>query len=321
MVDCTIHMKHVSSREPTVKIQRGWLVVALGLSTLGASAPAFAQKLATDDLSLLPADSEMVGGLNFAQLQTTVLWKKYVAPLLAGGDFQATLNELKAKCKVDAMQLVTRISFGIKVSGSDGAPEGVIVAHGVPKARLVACYGLKGTKKLGADVTVDGDVVIVNAKDGRNVAFSFVDDSTALIVMGKNATRAGIKALATGQSGLKTSPAFVELYKKTSTTDTMWMLMNGNSKAFEELAKTGIRPRAVFGSIRVAHDISLDFRMRFATPEEAQRVAGVVQPQVQQAAAMFDKLVVTSDGPDVRVEIGIADAKLKVLMKQYGPTP
>ena len=131
-----------------VRIQRGWLVVALGLSTFGASTSAHAQKVATDDLSLLPADSEIVGGLHFAQLQTTVLWKQYVAPLLAGGDFQAQLNAVKAACKVDAMQLVTSLSFGIKLSGSDGAPEGVVVAHGVPRAKLVACYGREGKNEL-----------------------------------------------------------------------------------------------------------------------------------------------------------------------------
>lgn len=307
------------------RIQRGWFV-ALGL-TLCVSASAYADKApapkpAADDLSLLPVDSEVVGGLDFAQLQTSVLWKQYVSPLLASGDVQAQIAEFKATCNVDPMQVVTRLSFGIK-GLQQPAPDGVIVAHGVPKAKLVACFAsftkAKGKTKLGDDVTVDGDVLISKAKDGRNVAFSFVDDATALIVIGKQATKAGIKEIAKGKSALKTSAAFVELYKKTNTADTLWMLMNGNSSAFAQLAAMGIKPKAVFGSISVAHDVQLDFRMRLASKDQAKALSDGVQPQVAQMGAMFDKLVISNDDTDIRVQLSISDAKLKVLMKQFAP--
>jgi hypothetical protein len=309
------------------------MVIALGLATLGVSGSAFAQKAppppvpkvaASDDLSLLPVDSELVGGLDFAQLQTSMLWKQYVGPLLQSGDVQAQMAEFKATCNVDPMQVVTRISFGIKgiKQGGGGNPDGVIVAHGVPKAKLVACFGkyTAGKKKLGKDVTVDGDVLITKDKDsGQSVAFSFFDENTALIVVGKQATKAGIKLIAKGQSALKTSPAFVDFYKKTNTSDTLWVLMNGNSPIFAQLAAMGIKPKAVFGSINVTKDIALDLRMRLPTADEAKKLASTVQPQVTQAAAMFDKLVVTNDGSDVRVQIGLSDAKLKALMMQLAP--
>ena len=35
-----------------------------------------------DDLALLPADSEMVMGLNFAQLQQSALWKEFSPKLM-----------------------------------------------------------------------------------------------------------------------------------------------------------------------------------------------------------------------------------------------
>jgi hypothetical protein len=310
-----------------VRIQRGWLVAVLGLSTLWVSAAAYAQTkpaklIVGDDLALLPVDSEFVGGVDVAQLQASVLWKLYVAPLIADRDVQRQLNEFKTACDVDPLQMVTRISFGIKGIGSP-TTDGVIVVHGLPKAKLVACFEsvTKGKKKLGDKFTIDGETLIAKGNDGKNVALSFVDDSTALIVVGTLATRAGIKTIAAGTSALKTSRMFVELYQQTKTTDTVWMMMNGNAKAFEALANMGFKPKAVFGSISVAHDVDLDIRIRFATPENAAKLAATMQPQVQQAAAMFDKLVVTGDGPDVRVEIRVKDAKLKTLMNSFAPSP
>ena len=129
------------------------------------------------------------------------------------------------------------------------------------------------------------------------------------------------QAIATGHSALKTSRTFVEIYQQTKTADTLWMIMNGNSKAFEPLANMGFKVKAVFGSISVAHDVGVDIRIRLATPEDAAKLAATVQPQVQQAAAMFDKMVVTGDGPDVRVELRVKDARLKALMSQLAPSP
>jgi hypothetical protein len=318
-------MGHQEERS-MIQIRRGWFVVALAC---GISVPALAddrpvaRKLpapaaAADDLSLLPVDSEIVGGVDFAQLQQASLWKRYVQPMLMT-DIQQQLTELRSSCGVDPMKIVTRISFGLKGLQTQ-APDGVIVAHGVPKAKLVACFAkLAKTKQLGTDLTVDGDVLISTSKDGRPVAFSFVNDSTALIVVGTAATKDGVKQIAGGTGALKTSVAFLDLYKKTRITDTVWMLMNGNAKAFDALAQMGIKPKAVFGSINLAQDLALDFRMRLGSEDQARSLATQVQGTVGQAAAMFDKLAVTSDGADLRVTLALSDAKLKALIAQFAP--
>ena len=87
-----------------------------------ATAPAAGDKTATatpgvpgvpgvaagDDLSLLPADSEMVMGLNFAQLQQSALWKQFAPKLMekaAGG-----IAEFKAACGFDPMEAIKSIS-------------------------------------------------------------------------------------------------------------------------------------------------------------------------------------------------------------------
>jgi hypothetical protein len=302
-----------------VRMIRSSFVVAL---VLGAAVPAFAQPAkkapAADDLSLLPVDSELVLGLDFQQLQSSSLWKQFVEPQLAKGDMKKQLDDFKSKCGVDAMKVVTKIAMGIKGIGGD-KPDGVIVAHGVPKAKLVACYDkLSKDKKADQDITRDGDVLIVKQKGGQAAAFTFIDDSTALMVIGTQATSAGIKGIAKGTSALKTSAAFVEFYKKTNTNDTMWGIMNGNSKAFDQFAAMGIKPKAVYGSLNVTKDVNLDIRMRLGSADEAKNLATMFNGQLKAVASMFDKIEVKADGSDMKVAIMLTETKLKALAKQMG---
>jgi hypothetical protein len=302
-----------------VRFIRSCFVAAL---MLGAAVPAFAQKApaAIDDLSLLPVDSELVAGLDFQQLSGSSLWKQYIEPQLGKGDIKKQLDEFKTTCGVDAMKVMTKMSIGIKGLGAN-TPEGVIVAHGVPKAKLVACYDKLAKKKQpGQEIKRDGDVLIVKQADG-DVAFTFVGDTTALMVIGAKANAAGVNAIAKGTSALKTSAAFAEFYKSTNTKDTLWMIVNGNSKAFEQLGAMGVKPKAVYGSVNVTKNLNLDLRMRLGSADEAKNLTNMFQSQLKAVAGMFDKIDVKADGKDMRVTILLSDAKMKALASQFGIKP
>lgn len=304
-----------------VRFNRSSIAVAL---VLGAAIPALAQPAekpapapATDDLSLLPVDAELVLGLDFQGLQQSALWKKFVEPFLSKGEFKKQLDEFKTKCNVDATKTMTRLAIGLK--GFPDKPEGVVVVHGAPKAKLVSCYAkLQKDKKADQDVTIDGDVMIVKQKGGPDVAMSFVDDSTAIAVIGGQASKAGIKAIAKGTSALKASAAFKEYYSKTNTQHTAWAIVNGNSKMFKDLNGMGIKPKAVFGSVNVTKDLNLDVRMRFGSADEAKNLAGMAQGQIKGAAQMFDKIDVKADGNDMAINVLLSDTKLAALAKQFG---
>jgi hypothetical protein len=296
-----------------MSILRSSIVVALTL----ASVPAFAQKATgTDDLSLLPADSELVAGLDFQQAQTSLLWKQLVAPKLGKGDAKAKLSEFQKTCGVDPMKVVTTVAIGLKGLGNEH-PDGVIVAHGVPKAKLLACFDkmTKG-KKAEPGVTRDGDILLVNKPGDQPVAFAFVDDTTGIIVVGTAATGDGVRGVLKGTSALKSSARFVDVYKKTNTKDTVWMIMNGNSKAFDELRKSNISPVVIFGSVKVGKELVLDGRIKFKTADEAKNVATMGQGQIKDAAKMFDKISIDAEATDVKVGVTLSDAKLKDLLKQ-----
>jgi hypothetical protein len=281
---------------------------------LAASAPAMA---APDDLSLLPVDSEMVGGLDFQQLQSSQLFKAFVGPMLAKNDVQKDLQEFQTQCGMDPMKVVTKLSFGFKGIGA-ATPEGVVVMHGVNKVKAVACYDkLVKSGKIGKDAKKDGDVLLFK-KNGNQAAVTFVDDNTALFVMGANGTKDGIKTVAKGGSALKTSAAFVELHKKTNTGDTLWMIMNGSSKAFDAMASLGIKPKAVYGSLNVTKDLNLDVRVRMKSAADATNLSNMMNTQVKAAAGMVDKITIAADGSDVSVKVLLSDAKLKALATQFG---
>ena len=268
---------------------------------------------------MLPADSEIVGGLDFAQLQTSALWTKLVAPKLATGDIQQKLNEFKAECGLDPMKLLTKISFGIKQVNDK--PEGVVVMHGVPKAKALACLEKRQkAEKDDAVVTKDGDVYVIKEKGGDTSAMKFVDNTTLLMVIGANATKDGVAKAVGGTSALKTSPMFMDLYGKTKTTDTVWFLINGNFKPMADaVGQIGAKPKAIYGSINVTKDLAGQVRIRLGSADEATKLASMIKSQAGALAGSFvDKLDIGSDGADVTTSVAISSAKLDSLLKMAG---
>lgn len=333
-----------------VRIRQGWLVAALALSVTaaackkkeenkpaapanGSAQPTTAEKGtdktptpapapaagASDDLSLLPVDSEVVMGLNFAQLQKSVLWKKIVEPQLMKSDVQQKLGKFKDTCGFDPFAAVQSISMGLKGVGAD-KPDGVIVVHGPEKGKVLPCLDkVKAeAEKEGTTVTVDDDVVSFKGKDGDTFAFTYVNDTTLVGVVGANATPAGVKAAAAGGSALKTSAAFVEMYGKIKSQDSLWMLMNGASKAFDQAAGLGFRPKAVFGSVNVTDGLTVDMNVRLDSPDKATQFASMMKQQAGQLAPMVDKLDITSDAADVKLAVAMSSQKLDALIQQFG---
>ncbi len=271
-----------------------------------------------DDLSLLPLDSEIVMGLNFSQLQTSALWKKFVEPQMMKGDTQQKLAQFKDKCGFDPMAAIKSISIGLKGVGAD-KPDGVVVVHGPDKAKVMACLDKMKDEaaKDGSTIDKDGDVVNIKNKSGENFAFTYVSDDTLVGVIGTNANSAGVKAVAAGGSALKTSPAFVEMYSKINTADSLWILMNGNSKAFDKAAQLGFKPKAVFGSVNVTDGLTVDLRVRLDTPDQAVQIANMAKGQVAQFAKMVDKLDIVAEASDVKVNVALSTQKLEALIQQF----
>jgi len=278
---------------------------------------------ASADLDMIPVDSEVVAGLNFAQLQQSALWQKNIMPNLAKGDFLAKLGEFKSTCGFDPMVAIKTVSAGLKNLAGD-RPEGVLVVHGLDKDKVMACLDNPKIKEKFAkdqvEVTKDGDVaLLVDKKDNDTLAVTFIDDTTAVAAIGPKGTKAGLKGIIDGKSTLRTSPAFVDMYGKINSGDSLWALVNGSMKGLEKgTAALGLKPKALFGSINVTDGLTADLRMRVDTPDQAAQTAAGISQQVGMVKQFVDNIGVTSEGTDVKLTLAISNAKLMTLQSMMG---
>jgi hypothetical protein len=274
-----------------------------------------------DDLSLLPVDSEMVVGVNWKQLSNSALWKEFVAPKLAAdANFNAGIGKFKALCSFDPMDAMTTISVGLKNLGNK-SPDGAIVIHGFDRAKSMACFDKDGkaeAEKDGTKVTIEDNVVLLQKAGDPSLGFTFVNDTTALVVLGAKAdSTAGVKEVAGGKTALGTSPNFVEIYNKVNTADSVWMIANGNSKLFNEMSSKipNAKLKAMFGSVNVTDGVTADVRVRVDSPENAKMLAEMGKQQAGAAAMFVDKIDIVADGSDIHAQLGITNAKLHTLMQ------
>lgn len=277
------------------------------------------QGAAGDDLALLPANSEVVMGLNFAQLQQSALWKQFAPGLMSKAS--AGLGDFKTKCGFDPMESVKSFSMGMKGLGGN-QPDGVVVLHGPDKAKISKCVETMkaDAQKEGVEITVDGDVFMVKGKRGETSGFTYIGNDTLLGVMGPAVTKDSVLAAAKGGSALKTSQAFLEMYGKINTKDSLWVLINGNAPFMSEAAKAGVKPKAVFGSVNVTDGLAVDLRVRLATPDEANNLVTMAKQQTSnpQIKNLFDKLDIGADGADVKVDLAMSQQKLMALVGLLG---
>jgi len=269
-----------------------------------------------EDLALLPADSELVMGLNFTQLKQSALWKQFSPKLMekiSGG-----LNEFKAACGFDPIDAIQTVSLGVKGVGTDNV-DGAFVIHGPDKAKSMACIDKAKVeaKKKGTDVTVDGEVVLVKDKSGKPSAWTFTNANTLVGVVGAAASKDTLLAATKGTSTLKTSQTFVEMYNKINTKESLWLLVNGNAPFMAKAAQAGVKPKAVFGSLNVTDGLTLDLRIRLGSPDEATQLVNMAKGQTNNAQVkqMFDKLDVTADGNDAKIALAMSNAKLQNLIQ------
>ncbi len=271
-----------------------------------------------EDLAMLPGDSELVLGLNFAQLQKSDLWKQFSPKLMekAAGD----LAEFKAMCGFDPFEKFKSVSIGLKnVDG--GKPDGAMVVHGLEKGQTLACLekGKAEMAKKGTEVTVDGDVFLMKGKNGETMAWSFVGNDTMLGVIGAQGTKDGVIAAAKRTDGLKSSAKFVEMYSKINTGESLWFLVNGNAPFMAKASLPGAKPQAIFGSVNVTDGLTLDVRFRMATGDEAKAMVDMMKGQTNSAQVkqMFDKLDVGQDGNDAKLSVAMSQEKLKNLVQMF----
>lgn len=309
-----------------VRFTKSWLigVVALGF-VVGAACDKGGKNgagggAASDAVSLIPADSEIVMGLNFAQLKQSALWKQFAPKIM--DQMSGKIGEFKAACGFDPMDTFKSMTMGMKnLSDQPGVkPDGVVVVKGLEKSKMMPCmdkYKAEAAKQ-GTEITVDGDVVLLKDKD-QTVAMTYANDDTMVVTMGTGATKDGVKAAAKGGNGLKSSQAFNEMYSKINTGDSLWLMVNGNSPLLDKASMLG-KPKAVYGSLNLTDGLAVDLHVREASADAAKSLVEMAKGQTDnpQVKQMVDKIDITANGDDAHFVVAMSNQKLQALISQFG---
>jgi hypothetical protein len=291
----------------------------LALVACGSSAPAVAPSnkapapsyaAALDDvLGFLPADSEIVVGIDGNQIRTTAIWSQ-VAPRLEHA-LRTQLQQIRTACGFDPLATVERMSIGLRVVDEDHTP-GVIVVRGVG-AGTMACVR---TRFGNGGAVVDDKGVLVMQEHGEKAAWTVV--GTSLVVqLGQDVGHDSMQAVLASGSPLRASPAFMTTYNRLAKGSSLWAIVNGHSKLFDELNATGMRPVALEGTVSLSDRVELAGTATFESPEVAAKVDTLAKASFVQIQRFVDRVDSRADGAAVHVELAMTAAQLMQLLGNF----
>lgn len=270
-----------------------------------------------DSLGFLPIDAEMVVHLDAERLRRSAIWRQY-EPVITNAA-SARLQEIKDACDLDPIAQLRTLRVAIKDLGDGSKPSGVIVLTGLDSARLLTCLSSEHARRgKPADVTVDGNIVVSTGRDGHPFAMELLDRATIVIVFGQGADRARLDEVVNSGAPLRRSPAFTEIFSTINTQSALWFLMNGSSKAFENLSSMGYGFRSMFGSVGLVDGLSASMRLRVDSPGAAAQMSSMMSSQVGMVKSFVERLDITTDANDVVFELGMTDAQITSLLGLMG---
>ena len=293
------------------------LVLAVALSSFGACRHEAAAPISNspvearpgwtgNDLDLIPADVELVVGINWSRATKSPLYAEIVAPQLA------PVLDVFRPCHFDPLASLTSLTFGMRGIDDRTNEEVVAVVHGLPRDQTVACIEKlrPELEKDGSKLAFEGDVVTLVDTHSKLGALEFVDDHTAVLAIGPHGTPAGLAALAKQTTGLRTSPAFVEMYGKLRTSDALWGLINGTSRAFRGMP---VKLKALVGSLDATDSVAADVHLIMDSPADADQLAGLLRQQASQIQAFVDRFDISAVGAQVDVKVAMSHQKVSSL--------
>jgi hypothetical protein len=131
-------------------------------------------------LSMMPANSEMVIAIDFKQIRSSDLWKKYEG--LVMGQVGKGLEEFKTVCGWDP---IAKASGALAAGRGKQMDEMTVFVKGFDKASVLDCLKKAADKSKaendGRAMVIDGDYVELTKPGGDPIRFMFADDDTILI--------------------------------------------------------------------------------------------------------------------------------------------
>lgn len=275
-------------------------------------------------LAAMPKETEMVIGLDFAQLRKSAVFKKYEPMIME--KIGKELEEFKSKCGFDPKEKLTGVLAGTDLPVGGGEPRNVTVfVRGFEKGPSLECLKKSAAEQAaeGKTATIDGDYVELTENGEVKLRAMFVDDTTVLLVKRGDgfADKATLQAAANAKEGegLTSSAAFVKLLDEVKTGSSMFMVLNGNAAALSQ-NPLPFKIKAVFAWVNVGGDVSGESRIRMEDGEAASAMVGFYKMGAEEikkspAGKFIDAVKVSAKGPDVVAAFKFSQAQIDEMVE------
>jgi|GEM_PF-3656210 len=262
--------------------------------------------------AIFPATANpVIVGMNFENMRGSTLWKELwpMAEQTAAED----LKKFEAACGM-GINNVKNVVFGgdAKKMGDGGKGMVMSVTGDLPQAKVIECI-----KKVAAEEKEEVEVVedgqYVNFKNPKGDESIWVHFSDGGVVIAPEADKAYLQARVEGKDPITSNKEFMAMIDKVDTGGTMWFAANGGMEGADQ-------PTGGHGSVRLDSGLKADIVATFKTAEEAGKMATQANTQMEGAKAMpqvakfVDKVKVTSEAADLKVNIDLSDAEVKEII-------
>ncbi|MFT3696839.1 MAG: sigma-70 family RNA polymerase sigma factor [Kofleriaceae bacterium] len=328
----TVYLVRSKSSAPTVATTKPSPTIHYGTGAarrpaLGPTSPIHvtpARSASVDDLAMLPADAEVVVGIDMARIRNSPLWAIAAAPALS---HMGDMKEFQTECGFDPISSLSSVTVGLKGTGDHHDLNGSIILHGFSKTKLFPCV-----KKLhhphgddGPEITVDesGDVLFIEG-NANHMAMTFIDDTTALMVFGPDATKDGIAKIAARRNE-KGAQGYSEMIGEINTDDAIWFAVNDSSPVLNQIndhlaEQTAIRLHGVYASIDFADGFVLNAGARTGSPELVAKAVDEIQKKLGEHSDLtthFQQLDINADGGDVIVSVAMDTSQMMAVASNH----
>jgi hypothetical protein len=258
-------------------------------------------------LTMFPADSNLVVGINLAGLRGTKLWTQMWPTIEQQGGEE--LAEFKATCNIDVGTAVNTITVGGNVDKKDNML--IAVTTTVPRDQVLKCVPAMAQKK-GKTVEVKEDGKFVSIKEGETTkSFAWADGSTVVFSAGDADDRPYLEERLAGKDSVTGNQEFMKLVNATDSTATLWIAFVPPEGGSNPMMGGGAQPKAVYASIKLGEGMKMNAGMRYATPEEATKTAEEANKMMEPAKgdATFGKYVnktkIAAAGNEVTINVDL----------------
>ncbi len=271
---------------------------------------------ADDELGFLPADAEIVAGIDMSSMRRSALWQKF-EPLFVNA-LGEDLQKFRDACGFDPLKTVERVTVALKERGPEKYT-GVIVIRGVDTGHVRECLTTE-VKKNGGTATNDRGIVLVSqpSMPDTTMAVGVVGTNTMIIHMDAVTTYDTLSAILASGVPLRKSTAFMTLYGRREPGASLWMMANGNSKAFDQMKQMGFSPKSLDGTLTLTDRFAGVLRMTMGDPSESARMQAEFDKIKPMLAPMVEKFETKANGNVLAVEAVITEQQLRNMLSMLG---